>query len=136
MRLHSVGGAVTAPFPVTESGFPWLATAALMVVAAALRLYGLTATSLWIDEAFGLKFAEPGAPFWTLLFGDIHPPLYYALLGGWLALFGVSEWMIRSLSVVFAVATIPLVVAIGRRFGDDRRALVSGLLFALFPLHI
>lgn len=37
---------------------------------------------------------------------------------------------------MFAVATIPIIVAIGRRFGDDRRALVSGLLFALFPLHI
>ncbi|MCS6921645.1 MAG: glycosyltransferase family 39 protein [Elioraea sp.] len=136
MRLSSAGGAVTAPLTVNPTGFPWLASAGLMAVAAALRLYGLTATSLWIDEAFGLKFALPETDFLAVVLGDIHPPLYYALLGGWLALFGVSEWTIRSLSVVFAVATVPLVVAIGRRFGDDRRALVAGLLFALFPSHI
>lgn len=119
-----------------EGRFPWVATIGLMLVAALLLFYGLTATSLWIDEAFGLKFIGSDRGFLALILEDVHPPLYYALLVGWLSVFGTTEWTIRSLSVLFAVATVPVVVAIGRRLGDDRRALLGGLLFAVFPLHL
>ncbi|MGC1547630.1 MAG: glycosyltransferase family 39 protein [Rhodanobacter sp.] len=45
---------------------------------------------------------------------DVHPPLYYFFLYGWIQLTGVSEWAVRLPSAVFAVIAL-LVFAGGTR---------------------
>ena len=55
-------------------GFP---LAVILLAGLLLRLYGLTAESLWLDEATSLMLARMDVPTlieWTSL--DIHPPLY------------------------------------------------------------
>jgi hypothetical protein len=85
----------------------------LMLLALALRLIGLGARPLWLDEAYSAWFA---AKDWHYLWTAVptyepHPPFYYSLLKLWRGLFGGSAVALRSFSLVCGVATVPLVVA-------------------------
>ena len=109
-----------------------------MLAALLLRGYGLDRTSLWVDEAFSAWVAGHGLDgLWTLIRTyDTHPPLYYLLLHGWVAWLGDGEAGLRSLSVLLATATVPLVYAAGAVLapaGTDRR-LLGGLAASLFVL--
>ena len=91
----------------------------------ALRLFRLGADSLWYDETVSTFLA--GSPLPELIrhtAGDIHPPLYYALLRGWLLLMGYGtgradpagiglEFSAAFFSLFFGVALIALAYARG-----------------------
>jgi mannosyltransferase len=71
------------------------------------RLYGLTERSLWFDEAFSWRMIRfPWGEMLERVGRDNHPPLYFILLKVWAGLFGDSALALRSLSVVFGLATI------------------------------
>ena len=68
-----------------------LALLLLIVVALALRLYRLEAQSFWNDEGTSVALALRDLPTITRnAASDIHPPLYYYLLHGWLQLVGIG----------------------------------------------
>ncbi|NLG52290.1 MAG: hypothetical protein GX552_19435 [Chloroflexi bacterium] len=107
-----------------------------LVAGLLLRLYGLTAESLWLDEATSLMLARMDVPTlieWTSL--DIHPPLYYTLLHFWIAL-GEGEAMVRGLSLLASVLALPVMYGLGRTLFDGRTGLVATLLLAVAPFHI
>jgi mannosyltransferase len=114
----------------------------IMAIAAAIRLWGLAAESLWLDETASWWFANrPLHELWGAVpFYEPHPPLYYTLLKGWCALFGDGEFALRSLSVVPGVLTVPCVYLIGRNLCPGPRGVWVGLLaaalLALNPLQI
>ncbi|RME45040.1 MAG: hypothetical protein D6796_11030, partial [Caldilineae bacterium] len=84
----------------------------LLALAMALRFYRLGAQSLWSDEGNSLALARAGlAEIAARTALDIHPPLYYWLLKGWLALLGQSEFAARSLSAVLGVLLAAMFVA-------------------------
>lgn len=106
---------------------------ALLVGVAAAFALTFAGGSVWLDEAFSVQVAEsPWARFWELLRGDNGPPLYYALLKGWIGLFGDGERALRALSAVLGVAAVVPAIALGRELGGGSRAsgLAAGLLFA------
>ena len=61
--------------------------------------------------------------------------LYYLLLRYWLH-FGGSEFFVRSLSVIFAIASIPVVYLLGRRLFDSRVGLFSAALLAANAYYV
>lgn len=63
---------------------------------------------LTTDEAFSWRVAsQPNISQLIAMTGkDVHPPLYYLALSGWMAVFGQSEIALRSLSGAFGVATV------------------------------
>jgi mannosyltransferase len=87
---------------------------AAVAISFALRVGDLH-TGYWIDEGIAVGIAShhladiPGA-----LIQDGSPPLYYLLLHGWIALFGATEAATRTLSLLFALATIPAAWWAGR----------------------
>ncbi len=113
------------------SRFPLLL---ILLGGTALRLFRLGADSLWYDETVSTYLA--GSPLLELIrhtAGDIHPPLYYALLRGWLLLFGYGsgradpagiglEFVAASFSLFFGVALIALAYILARRVADERVA--------------
>jgi mannosyltransferase len=109
------------------------ALAALVVVSAAIRSTQLKA-GFWIDEGISVGVAHH---HWTsiphLLRQDGSPPAYYMLLGLWIRVFGDSERATHALSLVFAVACIPLAYAAARSLFDRRAALVAAALVAFDP---
>jgi uncharacterized membrane protein len=103
----------------------------------ALRLLRLDFQPLWWDEGYSVWFAtHPLGQMAALTALDIHPPLYYALLHGWIGLIGAGPVSLRLLSVLFGVLAIPAIYLAGRQLLGARAGLLAALLLALNPLHI
>jgi mannosyltransferase len=110
-----------------------VAVLGLMLVEFSLDLYHLGAKSIWLDEAVSISYATSGLhDLWlTISSHDPNMGLYYVLLDGWIRAVGTGAAAVRLLSVLSATATVPLVVALGRRLFGDVEGLVAGLLFVL-----
>lgn len=129
-RVRSrVGG---ARLPVTPLASVAL-VAALMLVSLLLRSRGLGG-AFWIDEGLSVGISSfPFADIPSVLRLDGSPPLYYLMLHGWMALFGNSEAATHVLSMIFALAAIPVGLWAGwSLFGPRAGWFVAGLL-ALNP---
>ena len=64
--------------------------------------------SLWHDEVFSVRAARLS---WSglvghLVNGDVHPPLFYLLLKGWILIGGESLLWLRLLPVLTAMASL------------------------------
>jgi 4-amino-4-deoxy-L-arabinose transferase-like glycosyltransferase len=111
------------------------ALAAVVLVAAALRLHGLGDESFWHDEAWTWGLVRDGGLLWKLTRLDAHPPLYFALLHAW-ARFGDSEAWLRLPSTLAGIASVLLIARLGRRLGGPRAGLAAALFLALSPYAI
>lgn len=70
--------------------------------------------------------------------GDIgNSPVYYVLLWGWMQVFGLSDFAIRLLSVLFSTAVVGLIyVFVRRHLNSENLALGCALLAAIEPFFI
>ena len=111
--------------------------AVLSLLALLLRVARLDFQPLWWDEGYSVWFAhQPLAEMLRLTALDIHPPLYYALLGSWSQLFGLAPATLRLLSVIFGVLAVPVAYSVGKWLGGRRAGLVAALLLAINPFHV
>lgn len=110
----------------------WALWAALwLALALPLARFG---QSLWSDEATSVWFARwPLSQLLTSLC-DPHPPGYYLLLKGWLAL-GQQEWWVRWLSLAASVLAVALTYRLGRTTWGRGVGVLAALLLALYPLQ-
>ena len=92
----------------------------------------LAAKSLWIDEALSVGYAHQSFSelFPFFVHGELNMALYHVLLHFWLG-FGDSETAVRSLSVVFALASIPFAYAICVRLFSRAAGSVAAVAWAL-----
>lgn len=108
-------------------------TAGLVLVSIVLRTRALRA-GFWIDEGLSVGIAShPLFSIPNLLHQDGSPPLYYMLLHVWLRLFGNGEAATHTLSVLFAVATIPVGLFGGWSLFGRRAGVITACLLALNP---
>ena len=111
--------------------------AAVLLLALGLRLYHLDAQSLWNDEGTSVALAQRDlATIARHASYDIHPPLYYFLLHGWVAVAGTSEAAVRSLSMLAGVALVAGVWALARRLSGPTVAALAALLAAVAPFQV
>ena len=110
----------------------------LLLLAYALRMFRLDHQSLWWDEGISLHLAT--SALIELLqdrLNNIHPPLYFIILKGWLALVGVHSFTGRYLSALASLGQVAVVTVDGSREGV--RAILAGKLHstsAQFPKQI
>ena len=106
-------------------------------VAAALRFHSLATKSFWFDEGVSVAIARlDWYNFARILWRrEANMSLYYLLLHFWLH-FGGSEFFVRTLSVLFAVAPIPVIYLFGRRLFDSRIGLIAAALLAVNAYHV
>jgi hypothetical protein len=118
-------------------GAHWALVAMISALGAALRFHDLGRRSLWFDEGVSVGIARlDWYNFARILWRrEANMALYYLVLRLWLQL-GGEEAFIRSLSVVFAIATIPVVFLIGRKLWDSRTGLIAVSLLAVSAFHI
>src|SRR5829696_8717772 len=107
---------------------------ALVVVSLLLRTTQL-GIGFWIDEGLSVGIADrPLGDIPEALRKDGSPPLYYMLLHLWLAIAGSSEEGARSLSLLFALLSIPAAFWAGRAvWQTNRAAWFSAVLMAFNP---
>ena len=110
---------------------------AIIAIGASLRLLHLGAPSFWVDEALSLEFARLPWPQFVHLMQtrELNMLPYYLLLRGWIHL-GTAEWIVRSLSAIFSIATLPLLYRLGVRLFGVRVGQIGVALLALHPYHI
>jgi 4-amino-4-deoxy-L-arabinose transferase-like glycosyltransferase len=102
-----------------------------------LRLQQLNLQPLWGDEGWSFYFAmQPFTQLLALTAIDIHPPLYYMLLKGWLAFVGGGAEEARFFSVIAGTVLIPVLALLGRRLFDERVGMVAAAVTAAMPLAI
>ena len=123
---------------------------AILALAAAVRWLVIDRDALWLDEGYSWWDArQPLGALWSLVpTCDPHPPLYFALLHGWIRLVGDGTVAMRTLSFLLGLAAIAVVYRAGReldralarrssspvgRFGIGAFA---ALLFALTPFQV
>lgn len=112
----------------------------MLVVAAGvgLRFYRLGVQSLWFDEGYSHWLSsQPVGRLLDAARHDFSPPGYFVMLGGWMRVFGDSEWAMRSLSAVLGSAALVLVWLMARRaLGHGAAMVLAVALFALSEIQV
>ncbi len=114
-----------APQGATDAGDArwerWLHVAIVVALVAGVVLRFVTRSPLWLDEALSANIAGlPLGDIGEALRHDGHPPLYYALLHGWMAAFGEGDVAVRAFSGLWGLALLPLLWVAGCRIGGRR----------------
>ena len=108
-----------------------------MALTAVVGGFRLGAPSLWFDETFSIIVADGDLAHLFRMAAETEASgaLYYWLLGWWLNL-GLGEAALRSLSLLIAVASIPIFHGLARRLVDPLTARVATVLLALNAMFI
>jgi len=135
--------AVAAEAPAVAAGerrLPgWWPLAALILLAAALRLATLTEQGFWYDEAFTpvhVLHAGLGATLKSFVHSENTPPLWYLLAWADARVLGDGALALRLPSALAGIATVPVVWAIAGELAGRRAALIGAALVAVNPLFV
>ena len=115
-----------------------LVLAAVIAVAAALRLFRLGHQSFWIDEMLTAgAYSKPpgGIPYWKKLLWDVHGPLYSLIMHFWSAA-GSSEAWLRLPGVIAGTLSVFFFYRWMSSFASWSTATAGALILALSPFHI
>lgn len=106
----------------------------LILFVGAVSAVALAKQSLRLDEAQSLwQTSRSPMTIFNIISQDVHVPLYSLILHFWQVLFGNGVTGARTLSLIFYVATIPMVYLVGRETLGRTIGLFSAVLFAISP---
>lgn len=111
---------------------------AILLLATALRFPILARQSIAFDEGFSLAVSSKPLPFLlkAILSDGVHPPLFYVLFKGALALFGTTEFGARFFTAVLSILGVAAIFLLGKTLFGRRVGLAAALLLAVNPVHI
>lgn len=105
-----------------------------VLVAIILRLYKITASSIWHDEGYTMWLLKYNLPeIIERTARDVHPPGYYLMAKSWVSIFGTSEFSVRFLSLLFSVGIVYFVYLIIKDIWSEKAAFWSAMFVALSP---
>lgn len=111
--------------------YTWIVPISLAFI---IRIIEITRSSIWHDEGFTMWLIRYNpVEIITRTARDVHPPAYYLFAKLWTDIFGNSVFAIRSLSLVFSIATIFFVYKIVETILDKKSAFWSSMLIAFSP---
>ena len=109
-----------------------LALAAILLIALALRLWGLDQHNIWWDEGLSAWAARlPVARILDWTAHDVHPPLHFLIQRGWWLLTGDGEWPMRFVSALAGTLAVAAVYPLAATLGGARAGLLAALFMAL-----
>jgi uncharacterized membrane protein len=108
----------------------------LLLISVFFALYksnsAFTSDEVWSVRVASLNFqAEMDA-----LKADVHPPLYFQFLYGWIRLFGTGERTVRTLSGLFYLLSVFALYGLARSLYGNKAALLASAVYAASPLAI
>jgi len=109
--------------------------AAILILAAALRVWGLGSKSFWVDEILAVERSRSLRQAVAYCAVNHEPPLRYCLLH-YLARFNPPELFTRLPSFVFGLATVALLWWLARMLFGARAGTVAAFLLAVSFWHI
>jgi hypothetical protein len=110
----------------------------MTLLAFVLRMVGLVQVPPRWDEGWSIAHASLSlGDLFTITAEDVHPPLFYLLLGAWQSIAGVSLFGDRFLAVMMSLPAVPLAFVAARRWsGSLRLGLIATGLIAWLPLLV
>jgi uncharacterized membrane protein len=109
----------------------------VLAIAALARIWTLGDRNVWLDEAASWQTASHPVPgVIASAATDVHPPLYYLLLKGWMAVAGDSPTGMRSLSVLFGLIAVVLAFRLAAGWLPRPVALAALGWIAVSPLQV
>ncbi|MFH0880903.1 MAG: glycosyltransferase family 39 protein [Lentisphaerota bacterium] len=110
----------------------------IIVLGAWLRFHAIGAKTVWLDESFSIWLANQSLhDAWRWMVSiDQHPPAYYTLLHFWQRALGDTQGVVRGLSALCGVLTLPVFFAAVRRLLDRSTALIATFILAVAPFHV
>ncbi len=120
-------------------GRQWWPLAALLVLAAVLRLSTLEEQSFWYDEAYvpvHTLHASLVATLRSVEHRENTPPLWYLLIWAWSRIFGTGMLALRLPSALAGIATVGVAWGIGQQLTGRRTAIATAALVATSPLLV
>lgn len=110
----------------------------LMLIAAVLRIIGITSADLWRDEAFSVRTANQSlGRTIEIIAADTAPPLHSILLNFWIKIFGDGELAVRMLSYIFGMLALFVIFKIVEIFfKKEKNILITLILAAINPVLI
>jgi hypothetical protein len=113
---------------------PALLAYLLVLTGFAMRVWNLSTSSVWWDEAYTVQTARYGwDTFWQLQTIARHPPLYFLSVRGWNNVAGWSEFSLRFLSVVYGVIGLVLLYKLCAHLFTQRAGVWTLSVAALSP---
>jgi uncharacterized protein (DUF2141 family) len=110
-----------------------------IIIAVACLVYatGISHESFWYDEAYSAVMSGHSlGKIIAFTANDNHPPLYYLLLRMVRVVLGASEWALRVLSVIGAVALVGLGAGPVRRIFGNKTAFIYAAVTLFTPVVI
>ena len=108
-----------------------------VVLLAGLVFFFWTRSDLWLDEALSVNIARlPLGDLNHALRRDGAPPLYYAMLHVWSAVFGSGDRAVRALSGFCMLGAVVALWFVGRRVAGRSGAWITVMLVAASPYAI
>lgn len=102
-----------------------------------LKLWSITASSLNLDEAFSIFYAQKSnSDLWKLFDYNGNPPLYYYSLKAWMSCFGNSVFSTRFLSFLANLGNILAVMFMAKKYLNLLTAIGAGLLLSILNLQL
>ncbi len=110
---------------------------AVVGLAVALRLRGLSNWSFWLDEAIQVDFVRRGfGSMWSALVLDgVHPPLDYVACWLWYRASPGEGWL-RLLPALWSAGTVVALLLRSGGASAPSRSLAAAAAFATFPLAV
>lgn len=141
--VEEIGARNTLIRRLNANHLAWATVISVTVLAALLRFYKLGEHSFWLDEAASVNNVraifewdpnDAWGPF-SFLREDRVPPLYFFLLAPFYQV-SQSESVLRLLSVVFGILSIPIVYFLGAKLFNKGTGILAALILAFSPFHI
>src|SRR3954469_3864383 len=119
----------------TSGRYSGLILSGLIAFIVAMAFLVFSHQSLRLDESQSLwQTSHTPSKILNIIAQDVHVPLYHFLLHFWQLFLGNSVIAGRALSLIFFLASIPAMYALGRRaLGKKSSALFATTLFAISP---
>lgn len=122
----------SAPRALRINTFVWLEL--MMLFCVGLSLFFLSGQSLRLDEAQSLWQSGRSVPgILNLVAEDVHVPLYHVILHYWRLVLGDGVLTARLLSLLFYLASIPALYALGELAYSRKIGLFAALLLTVSP---
>ena len=108
----------------------------ILILSTVLRFYRISSQSIWFDEAISFAYAElPFLDIISVVISDTQAPLYFLFLHFWMIL-GKSEFILRSSSAIFGIASTFLIYLLGKEIFNKRVGLIASFLISISPFTI
>ena len=136
--MDQVIGESRLPRAASSNLRAWAALAIVVGTGVYLDLNRLDAQPFRLDEAISESIGlSSGWAFVKLAFArETNMAFYYLVLHWWLALVHPSDFTIRLLSVICAVAALPVLYVVATKLFDKRVGVAAALLLAVNPTFV